>query len=210
MSDDRATGKQRDYLAALGVELPPNASSESASRLIDDAKRNLKCPPSRAQLALAHRWQVDLSKAKTGYDAVEMLYEYIHARRWIYSVCRRQAGAKWRYYGESGLNENAVNELAQWFKSNRSFVNEIADRSVGDTATGDAWYRLTDAWCAKNEAYMATAQRVHQSFGTALSAAPRNASRNAPLEKHSGCGAAVCLVAALPIATTLLIIALAR
>ena len=198
MTKDLATGKQRDYLAALGVELRASASSEEASRLIDEGKGNLKGPPSRSQIALAQRWHVDLSNAKNGYDAVESLFEHIRARRWVYSVCRRQAAAKWRYYSESGLDETIVDGIARWFAANSAFINDIGDRSVGDTATGDAWYRLTDAWCAKSEAYLTTSQQVHERFGSVMGQAKSGSrySKKSVVRPAFGCGGKLLLVVA--------------
>jgi hypothetical protein len=109
---------------------------------------------------------------------------HIDARRFVYSVCRRQASASWRFHPESNLDDSTVNEIALWFANSPQYMAAISERDVGDTTTGDAWYRLTDVWCAKSEAYLATAQRVFESFGSAL-AQPKQASRERPVPTAS-------------------------
>ncbi len=193
-SDDIATCKQRERAAAFGVEIPPNVSRARLSALMDDAKPRLNGPPNTMQRRLAHEWRVDIADAQDGWEACRRLMAFVRARRWVYSVCRRQAAARWRFYSQSGLPEDAVRLLAHWFLAQPGFSDSIRSWNVPDSTTGDAWCRLTDVHCAEFEPYLATAARVHDAFGfAAVKPQKRQPRQHARQRKTSQSGCFVVL-----------------
>jgi len=187
-SDDRPTGKQCDYLLALGVKVRESVTRAQVSQLMDEAKSEGDAPPNDVQRAVAHDWGVDLSNAKNRWAACGSLMQFIIARRWVVSVCRRQAAARWRFYRDSGLPEHITTELAHWFLSQPGYLDAVEGMEVGETTTGDAWFRLTDRKCADFEPYLATAQRAFELLGATLARPKVDRSTAQPVKKKpTGC-----------------------
>ena len=138
------SGPQRNYALAMGIVSDAQTDGEGLSRAMDRAKKTtLKGPPNQQQISLAQRWGIDLKENDTGWKLVKKLYPMIQARAFVYSVVRRLMGAKWQFYGESGLNEAWVDHVAKELISDparNQFVMEM-DNSVWGTKS-DAWYRL--------------------------------------------------------------------
>jgi hypothetical protein len=140
-----ATARQLEYAAALGIQIPASCDKDSISKLIDAAVQSLDDPPNSGQLRLARSFNIHVPPTvKVSRDLVDLLYEHLKARRWVYSVIRHVVKAKWKRYSESGLPEQYANEIASAFKKDRKRMANIEERDGGNHASGgDVWYRIT-------------------------------------------------------------------
>lgn len=141
-----ATARQVEYAMALGVVIPSRCDKDTMSPLIDAAVQKLDDPPNDRQLQLAKQFEIPLpSTAKTSRDVVELLYDHLKARRWVFSVIRHCVKADWKRYSESGLPAKYANEIASALKRDKKLMAKIERREGGNHLSGgDVWYRITD------------------------------------------------------------------
>ena len=166
---ERSTGAQREYALSLGCKFTDDTSLSEMSALIDKAKTRMDKPVNGVQKRTAKAWGIDLSGAATQRDACDELMTFTKARRWVYSVARRQAAINWRFYHQSGLCDQAMNQIARWFLGQPGYLDQVTHIAVGDAKTTDVWFRLTDRECSNLEPYLATAQKLYETFGNNFS-----------------------------------------
>ncbi len=137
------SGRQRNYALAMGIESNADSDGKALSNAMEKAKVTLKGRPNSKQLALAARWRLDVAPNATGWHVVDQLYPVIQARSFVYSVIRRIAGAKWQFYGQTGINDAWVDEVAILLNADqesRDFIMGMENTTSGTLA--DAWYRF--------------------------------------------------------------------
>ncbi len=140
------TARQIEYAMALGIEIPSRCDKDRISTLIDAAVKKLHGPPNAKQLKLIEDFGIDLPSAlKSSSHAVDILYEHLKARRWVYSVIRHVVKAEWSRYSESGLPDDYANKIASDLKAQKKLMSKIEKRDGGNHASGgDVWYRITE------------------------------------------------------------------
>jgi hypothetical protein len=138
-----SSGRQRNYALAMGIVASPDCDAETLSALMSRAKELLNGPPNGVQRELVARWLIEIPFDANGWRVVDELYAFIQARTFVYSVIRRITGQKWRFYSDSGLNDDWICSIAKSLimePSRRSEVLEM-DNTLSGTAS-DAWYRF--------------------------------------------------------------------
>lgn len=127
----------------MGIHANEQTNAGALSQAIDDAKARLNGPPNQEQLRLAQQWGIDVRDTDTGWRLLHKLYAVIQARAFVYSVVRRLAQAKWRYYAESGLNDEWVDYIARQLVADSECCQKVMDmENAVSGAKGDAWYRF--------------------------------------------------------------------
>jgi hypothetical protein len=154
------TGRQIEYLRALGVVLSGDATREEASRLISEAHRGLDGPPTRLQLKLADRWGVKVPEAATRAELTDLLVALSTARHWVFSVYRHLNGGNWRRYEDCDLPDETANAIARALLREAALFQEVTKKNPSNSETGgDLWYRFTGK-AAMSEAYQYVAVRL--------------------------------------------------
>lgn len=152
--NDPPTARQLEYAQALGIRLPRGVDKDQISALIDRARQDLDGKPTREQIWLAREFSVVVPEsAQTRRDYVNLLYSYIHARRWIFSVVRHACGARWRRYDEADLPVGFVAVLSRQLVTEPGPHDTVTSYEEGNSAVGaDNWTRLSRK-AATTEAY---------------------------------------------------------
>lgn len=66
------------------------------------------------------------------------------ARRWVYSVIRHIARAKWRHHAQSGLPEEWAAQIAVALAQDQAMLTNVVNMSTGNSETGaDVWTRMS-------------------------------------------------------------------
>jgi hypothetical protein len=102
-----------------------------------------------------------LSDQATQRDATEVLYRFIVARRWVYSVARKLVEAEqvWRTYEDSKLPDQKINVIAHAVLADPSLAKAAEGATRGSSFTGSAWDRFT-AKAVQAEAFKRTAAMI--------------------------------------------------
>jgi hypothetical protein len=139
-----ASGRQRNYALAMGIRSTPSTDRHMLSNLMDRTKASLDAPPNQEQVSLAQQWGIKVKGKNTGKNYRDELYDMIIARSFVYSIVRRMMKAKWKYFEESGLNDEWVTSVASEiiYKNDtyRWKVKEM-DNAMSGTKS-DAWFRF--------------------------------------------------------------------
>ena len=141
----RPTGRQVEYALALGIALWPEITRAEISGLFDRAKADLDGPPTPEQHALAAALCIRIPQENdTRRRCTNFLYEYIAARRWVFSVIRHVFGAKWRLYAQSGLPEEWAAQIAVAILQDEELFGQVLGKPTGNSETGaDVWTRMS-------------------------------------------------------------------
>jgi hypothetical protein len=144
-NDIPPTARQRDYAAALGIDLPADATRDTVSSLIDEAKAGMDGPLVPEQVEFARSLCLHLpSSVKTRRECTDLLYRYLIARRWVYSVLRHVARARWRQYSQSGMPERTVAEISLAIMHNAPLFEKLREKTAGNSERGaDVWIRMS-------------------------------------------------------------------
>jgi len=147
------TARQIEYAMALGIDIPSRIDLEGISPLIDAAVKKLDSPPNAKQLKMANEFGIEIpNTVKTSRDVVDLLYEHLKARRWVYSVIRHVVGADWSRYSQSGLADQYANKIASALKNDKKLMAKIEKREGGNHISGgDVWYRITEKGASSPE-----------------------------------------------------------
>lgn len=202
---DRPSGRQIDYALALGITLWPDIGRAELSELLDQAKAALSAPPAREQFALATSLCIQIPADRdTRRKCTSFLYEYMAARRWVYSVIRHVAGAKWRYHAQSGLPEEWAARIAVALAHDPAMFTNVVNMATGNSQTGaDVWTRMSQTLCKSPEYHFvcnfelpdAIVARIRQATTEPGTYAPPP--RAAKRRQQSGCGLMLALLLAL-------------
>jgi hypothetical protein len=186
-----SSARRRLWLKRLGYDAS-TIDGPQASKLIDEASATgrYKQPPVASQKRLAKQLGVDVSGERTCYDAASKLYEILHLRTWIYSVCRSLTGSKATTHGAVGLGEAAATALAREMLA-AGFFEKIQRFGTTDSHEGDVWYRMGKGPQA-SPAFQYVAERLEGTVKTRKPAKGRTKG-----SKQSGCGFVFALLAAL-------------
>ena len=100
------TGRQVEFAFALGIPVSASIGRVELSELIESVTALLNGPPVQEQFQLAQSLCIQVPPAlNTRRKVTSLLYEYMAARRWVFSVIRHATGEKWRSYAQIGLPE---------------------------------------------------------------------------------------------------------
>ena len=193
----RTTAGQRHYAKALGVSFSDGTTREELSESIERGKAKRKGKPNRAQLKLARQFGLPIPGDANGYDATDILFEFLNVRAWVYSVCRHLIGAKWSRYAQSGLPDDVINKIAKWMTERVTEVGKIhktfGSASKTDAIDGDVWYRMGSR-IAASEAYQVVAESVQVQMGESLKKAAKRVAKSPSRNQSSRSGCLLVLV----------------
>ncbi len=182
MADYPASIGQLRSAQAYGTPIPRKPTKEKVRKLNYAAACDPKVPANPAQLKLAASWGVEHDAGITRGDLHTMLMDMWPARAWVYSVCRKMTGAKWRHYRESGLSDQKVFRLAFVLTQNDEMFQTVQARDPSGSSTGyppasDDWYLMT-AKATKSDAYVFIAELAQRDLGIrAAAVAPAKRSK---------------------------------
>jgi len=139
---DSPTGRQKDYALALGLRFSGEINSQDLSSMITEVMPTLDMPAVPAQRALANEWNLLIPEKANRRDASRILFGFLLARIWVYSVYRHLVAAKWRFHSECPLPPQAANWVAGWVFRNEQVFGAIDEKAPRTSYTCDAWFLI--------------------------------------------------------------------
>ena len=138
--------RQRQWALCAGVPIDETTSYRKYRARIESVKPGLRdVSNTKSQRALAARLGTELPANGNGWDAASYLSDLLDARAWVYSVCRKLSGQRWKHYRQSGLNDGEVCRLAREIFVDAEIKKYLSDREGGANSSGDAWFRIMKA-----------------------------------------------------------------
>jgi hypothetical protein len=136
------TGRQRDWALSLGLQYSDQITHAEMSDILDDAYNVHDDVSTDTQHGLAANWQLGIPHSATRYEAAGVLFAFLTARAWVYSVCRHLVRAEWRLHSQSRLSVEIVNSVARAITQNPEILAAIKDKKSESPKSSDMW----DAW----------------------------------------------------------------
>jgi len=150
-----------DYAQALGVRIHSNMDRETLSKRMDKAKAKMKKRANRNQKALAKRFGLEFDSAAVGWKLVDLLFNFLTARAWAYSVARHVAGKTWKRHAQCVWSESIVNAISRELVANDELFDVVCEKQHSSSASTDVWFRITEK-TSQSEAYVFVAERLPQ------------------------------------------------
>ena len=169
-----ATDRQKTYARDLGISFRENIDIDAMSLLINKALGNVDRIPASDDLRFqAWRLGIEFGDSVSEGRLTELITWYrqataasvelpnpvagtelgkvpdlCRAMRWVYSVCRHEAKAKWVTFADSGIDVRQVEAIARDLASNEKLIEQVWEQDEGfdDDYDDAAEARGLDPW----------------------------------------------------------------